>query len=69
MENFNKESTSQQPYWNHENRAIAAGSSSGTAARMKLADMANFRRHPLSRQRDTHHRQLRSSDQRQGDGW
>ena len=31
MENFNKESTSQQPYWNPENRA-------GTAARMKLAD-------------------------------
>jgi hypothetical protein len=40
MENFNKESTSQQPYRNPENRAVAASSSSGTAARMKLADMA-----------------------------
>ena len=40
MENFNKESTSQQPYWNPENRAAGASSSSGTAARMKLADKA-----------------------------
>src|SRR5260370_32265977 len=40
MENFNKESTSQQPYWNSENRAAGASSSPGTAARMKLADKA-----------------------------
>jgi len=38
METFNKESTSQQPYWNPENRAAGASSSSGTAARIKLAD-------------------------------
>jgi ElaB/YqjD/DUF883 family membrane-anchored ribosome-binding protein len=40
MDNFNKESTSQQPYWNLENRAAGASSSSATAARMKLADKA-----------------------------
>ena len=40
MENFNKESTSQQPYWNSENRVAGASSSPGTAARMKLADKA-----------------------------
>src|SRR6266851_4283663 len=40
METFNKESTSQQPYWNPENRAAGASSSSGTAARTKLADKA-----------------------------
>jgi ElaB/YqjD/DUF883 family membrane-anchored ribosome-binding protein len=40
MDNFNKESTRQQPYWNPENRAAGASSISGTAARMKLADKA-----------------------------
>ncbi len=40
MDNFNKESTSQQPYWNLENRAAGANSSSATAVRMKLADKA-----------------------------
>ena len=44
MENFNKESTSQQPYWNPENRAAGAGSSPGTAARMKLADNIRYER-------------------------
>ncbi len=32
MDNFDKESTSPQPYWNLENRAAGASSSSGTAA-------------------------------------
>ena len=35
MENFSKESTSQQPYWNPENRAAGASSSSGTTRDMK----------------------------------
>jgi hypothetical protein len=48
MENFNKESTSQQPYWNPENRAAGASSSPETAARMKLADKAADMKHRVS---------------------
>jgi len=41
MDDFNKQSTSQQPYWKPENRIAGdTGSGAGTAARMKLADKA-----------------------------
>ena len=40
MDNFNKESASQHPHWNPENRAAEANSGSATAVRMKLADKA-----------------------------
>ena len=41
MDNLNKESTSQQPYWSPEDRVAGdAGSGAGTAARMKLTDKA-----------------------------
>jgi hypothetical protein len=41
MDNFARESSSRPPYWKPENRVAGdAGSGTGTAARMKLADRA-----------------------------